>query len=318
MKRSNVYRKKLAKQKKSEQKLKKIIIGFEGHSPSFVKKKRKYMEEADVILQELEPKHIKDLNNGISPKSLASRFVAEEYTLKLFSLLNEMKKKGKNVIGTEVKTKESKRFFEKSLKAKNWIDEAKYTAKSFEIRERERLRWLIKNSKELKGTVYLDAGAAHTPLYHEIIWAKKGKYNPEKSILTKKEFNQLHEMMKNVEIQHPHLTKGGYEHPRIQQKYTPTGQLERIYRFGLDTGKKQAMSRIKVLEKKGKLTKAKKEKVFKEERQKIQNRIKKLEKQSEVYNKFFYKIANKYYREGLTEEQAAEKAEFEIMKRIRH
>jgi len=94
------------KEKKAEEKKTEVEVGFEYHLPGFVDRKRKRMEEADIIIAEMPEKYIEEIK-GKSKKEMKEersgldRLVNPniKYLYKMNGLYKELAEKGKEVKG---------------------------------------------------------------------------------------------------------------------------------------------------------------------------------------------------------------------------
>lgn len=186
----------------------KIIFGFETHFPSFPRLQKKLMKKADVLLVEVEPRYINELRKS-TPKQVASKFEDKGYTQELFSLLKKQMKKGKIVIGTDLQSDKAKRKFkEAELEVKrppmldmlspekidpfdHELKAAKLLSEHNTIREQDRLKWILDNIDKFRGkTIYIHAGAGHTPIYYSLKKALANEEAEGKTSIKKENFSR--------------------------------------------------------------------------------------------------------------------------------
>ncbi len=202
-----------------------VTIGFTMHYPSFVKREMAQMKKADVIFIEGPDRLIKDIRAGKSPKELVKdgEFFEEEYAKKYSTKLRKIIDSGKTVIGYE--NMGNKRYWKPedvrrvldlqditdwAIETKNQWAFASAEAEMVKMRDKRNAAWLKANVPLCEGKVYIDAGALHTPIWHEL----------------KKEFEK-----KGIPVKAEFLAHGKFKNRQIKMKYSPTERLIRTIMF---------------------------------------------------------------------------------------
>lgn len=206
-----------------------VTIGFTMHYPSFISKEMGRMKKADVVFLEGAHQLVREIRAGKSAKELvkSGNFLEEEYAEKYVPRLKKLIDSGKTIIGYENlgdrrywKPEEAQRLL-MLQDTVNWAVKAdkpelfaRAEAEMVRLREEKSVAWLKANIPHYQGNIYIDAGAIHTPIWHEL------KRDLEK---------------KGIAVRADFLTQGKYRDKRIKVMYHPSDRLVRSFRFKTDT-----------------------------------------------------------------------------------
>lgn len=180
-----------------EKKKNEITIGFTPHFPSFVEKELPLMKKADLILVELPHGFIMELSRGTSPKILAQYTNAPEIAEKELIQIKKLMDEGKAVMGYETwedpdawTPKELKKvekikkgLGEEGARLRTSPRYSQLFAEEIKLRDSNTLKIIRKITSKISGKkIYINAGTAHTRIWHEL------KKHPGKNMEVKAEF----------------------------------------------------------------------------------------------------------------------------------
>lgn len=219
--------KKRKEQKKEKEKETEVEIGFQQHLPKFAEREKKKMEKADIIIPEFSESEIKKLRKAETEEEI-NKIAKEtssnypEYTITLFKELKKQMEKGKEIKGIQFPAHRISKEKLEELKKQGRKEEIHdiLTLETFDSMKREskraeKLKELIKNNPRKK--IYISAGAAHTPVYHEV----------------KKELGDK----ESINIKRKHHTEKDLP-GRYKKVYNPRQQLSRKIKFRTKEGEK--------------------------------------------------------------------------------
>jgi hypothetical protein len=216
----------------TEKKKTEITFGFASHFPSSAKRMLKRMGDADVILVELPPRIIKGLAKGAPIKSLIEGSINADYEEVFLSGLKQKMKEGKKVIGYESlhdqkrwtadefeKLKNAEKMLGAGFMSRDMMTYAKNMAEFNKMREAKSAQWIKRNISMLRGKrVYIEAGAAHTGLYHVL----------------KRDLGS-----KDLSVKRDFIDRVNYE-KGVLSMFKPSDQMVRMIRFNTKSAKDPA------------------------------------------------------------------------------
>ena len=201
-----------------------MLILFEQHRPSHVKKSKKYLRGTDIIFLEDDPEKAKKRLSGEIEVTRGA--LSPGATVRKYRYLKKLQKQGKKIIGVDHHT-------EVISVLQEGIEE--YKAGNLRYRDGESLHHL-EHVADIKGmtmnmrdeviieniekvllnakvkTAVLIMGSSHTKLYPRL----------------KKELDK-----KGISVDRIFLSKGQYKDPRIHERYSPEEIVIRTAYFGL-------------------------------------------------------------------------------------
>lgn len=259
-----------------EKKRTEIVFGFESHLLSSVDKMLPLMEKADVILLENTPQGVRDLLKGKQP-SFADGYVLPEFAQKQIPLLQHLKKQGKVVLGSEL-THDEDWLLKNKRKARKIIN--------LELDEK-RLYFL----GDFKGSIQAAAEASKLIEQERLNWILKHlpQFEGKKIYIGAGDLHTgvYHKLKKElahrgIPVKAEFLSKGMFKDKRVLAKYPPKVQLMRMIQFKTRNLKNPQIVR----------------RIIEEDKQ---------------FDKKMFGTVFGYMRQGMSEEQATEKAYLELI-----
>ena len=260
----------------AEKKKTEIVFGFEPHLLSSVDKMLPLMEKADVILLENTPKGVKDLLKGKQPSS-ADGYVLPEFAQKQIPLLQHLEKQGKVVLGSEL-THDEDWLLKNKKKARKIIN--------LEFKEK-RLYFL----GDFKGSVRAAAEASKLIEQERLNWILKHlpQFEGKRIYIGAGDLHTgvYHKLKKElasrgIPVKAEFLSKGMFKDKRILAKYPPKIQLMRMMQFKTRNSKNPHV-------------------------------VKRIVEDDKQFDKKILGTVFGYMRQGMSGEQATEKAYLELI-----
>jgi hypothetical protein len=259
----------------TEKKKTEIVFGFESHLLSSVDKMLPLMEKADVILLENTPQGVKNLLKGKRPSS-ADGYVLPEFAQKQIPLLQHLEKQGKVVLGSEPTHDE------------DWMLKNRKKARKIIKLEMDEARLYFKG--DLKGSIRAAAEASKLIEQERMNWILKHLSQLEGRIyidIGEEHTGVYHKLKKElaargIPVKTEFLSKGMFKDKRILVKYPPKTQLMRMMQFNTRNSRNPRA-------------------------------VKRIIEEDKQFDKKILGTVFGYMRQGMSNEQATEKAYLELI-----